>query len=60
MRTQVRCDREMNAKAIAEALNKLYPSYLHEAHKERGCRLWTIRVYSADGHRTLLMTRAEV
>jgi len=44
---------------IADALDKAYPSYRHETHKERGCRAWTIRAYCrATG--ALLKTRAEV
>lgn len=59
MRTQVRCSREQNAKAIAEALDKVYPSYHHAATKERGCRVWTVRVYCRATD-ALLMTRVEV
>lgn len=56
---QIRCSREIDAKAIAEALAHAYPSYRLEAHKERGCRTWTIRVYCASTG-ALLLTRAVV
>lgn len=56
---QIRCEGVLMARAIAEAMSKLYPSYRHEVHKERGCRLWTIRVYCASTG-ALLQTRAEV
>lgn len=44
---------------IADAMNKAFPSYLHEAHKEAGCRTWTIRVYCRITG-ALLLTRAQV
>lgn len=60
---QIRCKREIDAKAIADALNKLYPSYEHVPTKERGCRTWSIRVYSPPApskFRALIQTRAEI
>lgn len=60
---QIRCTREADAKAIAAALNKLYPSYEYVATRERGCRTWSIRVYSPPApskFRALVMTRAEI
>lgn len=58
MRTVIRCERKVNAEAIAKAFDTLYPSYRHEATREKGYRVHTIRVYCrATG--ALLLTRAE-
>lgn len=55
----LRIESALVAGHIADALDKAYPSYRHETHKERSCRAWTIRVYCrATG--ALLMTRAQV
>lgn len=45
MNNPLRCARQLDAEAIAKALNAVYPSYRCEAHKPKRARKWRIRVY---------------
>lgn len=55
----LKIERLQDANVIAEALQRVYPSYKYEVNREKGCRAWTIRVYCAVTG-ALLKTRAEV
>lgn len=45
MSNPARFHRQMDAQAVATALNTVYPSYRCEAYKPKRARKWRIRVY---------------
>ena len=55
----LKIDRESDARAIAQALEALYPSYTYVAKRWPRARKWSVAVYCrATG--ALIQTRAEV
>lgn len=45
---RLRIEREQDAKAIAEALSRVYPSYSIRPFKPKGCRLWRLGTHDAN------------